>query len=176
MPHQHTTGGKTRLVGISKRGNSYPRRLIIDGARAAIGSLATEPTSLGRWVAALLTRVHGNVAVVALANKLTRIAGPSCAAPSRLRQCIGWRPRRNSRTVAQAKEVPQRLRADHPDGEAVVLDAISLRRSYIGTAPEIAAPSSSALSRPRRSSFGGCGRLRGSPVQTDNEGKGADTD
>lgn len=50
------------------------RRLIIHGARAVIGSLATKPTSLGRWVGALLTRVHGNVAVVALANKLTRIA------------------------------------------------------------------------------------------------------
>ena len=74
VPHQHTIGGKTRLLGISKRGNSYLRRLIIHGARAAIGSLATKPTSLGRWVGALLTRVHGNVAVVALATKLTRIA------------------------------------------------------------------------------------------------------
>ena len=62
-------------AGLPDRdGNSYLRRLIIHGARAAIGSLATKPTSLGRWVAALLTRVHGNVAVVALANKLTRIA------------------------------------------------------------------------------------------------------
>jgi transposase len=67
-------GGRTRLLGISKRGNSYLRRLIIHGARAVIGSLATKPTSLGRRVGALLTRVHGNVAVVALANKLTRIA------------------------------------------------------------------------------------------------------
>jgi len=74
VPHQYSTGGKTRLLGISKRGNSYLRRLIIHGARAVIGSLATKPTSLGRWVGALLTRVHGNVAVVALANKLTRIA------------------------------------------------------------------------------------------------------
>ena len=75
VPHQSSTGGKTRLLGISKRGNSYLRRLIIHGARAVIGSLATKSTTpLGRWVAALLTRVHGNVAVVALANKLTRIA------------------------------------------------------------------------------------------------------
>jgi transposase len=73
VPHHSSTGGKTRLLGISKRGNSYLRRLI-HGARAVIGSLATKPTSLGRWVGALLTRVHGNVAVVALANKLTRIA------------------------------------------------------------------------------------------------------
>jgi transposase len=74
VPHQHSTGGKTRLLGISKRGNSYLRRLLIHGARAAIGHLAKKPTPLGRWVADLLTRVHGNVAVVALANKLARIA------------------------------------------------------------------------------------------------------
>ena len=74
VPHQHSTGGKTRLLGISKRGNSYLRRLFIHGARAVIGSLAARPTPLGRWIAALLTRAHGNVAVVALANKLARIA------------------------------------------------------------------------------------------------------
>jgi transposase len=74
VPGQVTTGGKPRLVGISKRGNSYLRRLLIHGARAALPSLATSETPLGTWLQGLLRRTHQNAAVVALANKLARIA------------------------------------------------------------------------------------------------------
>jgi transposase len=74
VPRQVTTGGKPRLVGISKRGNSYLRRLLIHGARAALPSLATSETPLGTWLRGLLSRTHKNAAVVALANKLARIA------------------------------------------------------------------------------------------------------
>ena len=74
VPRQVTTGGKPRLVGITKRGNKYLRKLIIHGARSALPILANGPTPLGDWLRALLTRVHKNVAVVALANKLARIA------------------------------------------------------------------------------------------------------
>ncbi len=74
VPRQATTGGKPRLLGISKRGNSYLRKLLIHGARAALPHVAERDTALGRWAKALLARVHQNVAVVALANKLARIA------------------------------------------------------------------------------------------------------
>ena len=73
VPRQWTTGGKPRLMGISKRGNKYLRKLLIHGARAALPHLAERDTSLGRWAKGLLARVHPNVAVVALANKLARI-------------------------------------------------------------------------------------------------------
>jgi transposase len=74
VPRQSTTGGKPKLFGISKRGNKYLRKLLIHGARAALPHLAGRDTALGRWAKGLLARVHQNVAVVALANKLARIA------------------------------------------------------------------------------------------------------
>jgi transposase len=73
VPRQITTGGKPRLVGITKRGNKYLRKLIIHGARSALPTLATSATPLGGWLQGLLKRVHKNAAVVALANKLARI-------------------------------------------------------------------------------------------------------
>lgn len=74
VPRQITTGGKPRLVGITKRGNKYLRKLLIHGARSAMPTLAASGTPLGSWLRELLTRVHKNAAVVALANKLARIA------------------------------------------------------------------------------------------------------
>jgi transposase len=74
VPRQATTGGKPKLLGISKRGNAYLRTLLIHGARTALPGLAKSETPLGRWLKGLLTRVHRNVAIVALANKLSRIA------------------------------------------------------------------------------------------------------
>ena len=74
VPRQSTTGGKPKLFGISKRGNKYMRKLLIHGARAALPYISERDTALGRWAKGLLARVHQNVAVVALANKLARIA------------------------------------------------------------------------------------------------------
>jgi transposase len=74
VPRQATTGGKPRLLGISKRGNRYLRKQLIHGARSVLPYLAERDTPLGRWVKTLLARVHKNKAVVALANKLARIA------------------------------------------------------------------------------------------------------
>jgi transposase len=74
VPKQHTTGGRPKLLGISKRGNTYLRMLFIHGARAAMPSLSKGDTPLGAWLRALLARTHRNVALVALANKLARIA------------------------------------------------------------------------------------------------------
>jgi transposase len=73
VPKQMTTGGKPRLLGISKRGNVYLRKMLIHGARAALPSLAKSATPLGEWLRGLLSRAHMNTAVVALANKLARI-------------------------------------------------------------------------------------------------------
>ena len=73
VPRQATTGGKPRLLGISKRGNKYLRKLLIHGARAAMPSLARSGTALGAWLRGPLARAHPNIVVVALANKLARI-------------------------------------------------------------------------------------------------------
>jgi transposase len=73
VPRQITTGGKPRLVGITKRGNKYLRRLLIHGARSAMPGLAASATPLGDWLRGVMQRVHKNAAVVALANKLARI-------------------------------------------------------------------------------------------------------
>jgi len=74
VPRQFTTGGKPKLLGISKRGNKYLRKQLIHGARAALPHVAERDTPLGRWAKALMMRAHRNVAVVAFANKLARIA------------------------------------------------------------------------------------------------------
>ena len=74
VPRQFTTGGKPKLLGISKRGNKYLRRQLIHGARAALPYVAERDTPLGRWAKGLASRAHRNVAIVAFANKLARIA------------------------------------------------------------------------------------------------------
>lgn len=74
VPQQHSTGGKPRLLGISKRGNSYLRRLFVQGARSILLHADPARHAFGPWLTALRTRVHHNVAVIALANKLARIA------------------------------------------------------------------------------------------------------
>jgi transposase len=73
-PKQHSTGGKDRLLGISKRGDPYLRSLLVHGARAVIRTAKDKDDRLSQWVTRLVTRSHPNVAAVALANKTTRIA------------------------------------------------------------------------------------------------------
>jgi transposase len=74
VPRQFTTGGKPKLLGISKRGNKYLRKLLVHGARAALPHVAERDTPLGWWDKGLTSRAHPNVVVVAFANKLARIA------------------------------------------------------------------------------------------------------
>ena len=73
VPRQMTTGGKPKLLGITKRGNGYLRRMLIHGARAAMPHLARTQTATGSWLRRLIARAHPNVAVVALAAKMARI-------------------------------------------------------------------------------------------------------
>lgn len=74
VPRQHTTGGRPKLLGISKRGNAYLRTMFIHGARAALPTMAKAEDAIGCWLRGLLARSHRNVVVVALAAKLARIA------------------------------------------------------------------------------------------------------
>jgi len=74
VPRQATTGGKPRLLGITKRGNTYLRTLLIHGARAALPSLSASQSPMGEWLRGLIGRAHKNKVIVALAGKLARIA------------------------------------------------------------------------------------------------------
>jgi transposase len=73
-PREYSTGGKQRLLGISKRGNTYIRRLLIHGARACLIHLDKSRHRLGDWLVGLQARMHPNKVVVALANKMARMA------------------------------------------------------------------------------------------------------
>jgi transposase len=72
VPRQATTGGRPKLLGITKRGSKYLRKMLIQGARSAMPSLARSNTAVGSWLRALLARAHPNVVVVALAAKMAR--------------------------------------------------------------------------------------------------------
>jgi len=72
VPRQNSTGGKTRLGGISKRGDSYLRRLLINGAHAVL--LRSKAGKINPWLISLRARKHRLVVAVALANKTARIA------------------------------------------------------------------------------------------------------
>ena len=73
-PRQHSSGGKDRLLGISKRGDAYVRALLVHGARAMLRTAQTKEDPLSRWVTRLAARSHPNVACVAMANKTARMA------------------------------------------------------------------------------------------------------
>jgi transposase len=68
VPRQTGTGGRVRLLGISKRGDKYLRTLLIHGARAVL----THSKSSPEWLTELVKRRPKNVAVVAMANKMAR--------------------------------------------------------------------------------------------------------
>jgi transposase len=73
VPRQHSTGGKARLGGISKRGNTYLRCMFIHGARAVLLRVKYDTAGLGQWVHRLEQRMARNKVIVAIANKLARI-------------------------------------------------------------------------------------------------------
>jgi len=73
-PQQHSSGGKSRLGRISKRGDKYIRMLLVHGARAALKAAQNKEDGRSRWVKNLADRRNKNIATVALANKNARIA------------------------------------------------------------------------------------------------------
>ena len=74
VPRQYSTGGKQKLLGISKRGNRYLRRMLIHGARAVLFRIKYDTGGLGEWFRRLAQRAPRNKVVVAIANKLARMA------------------------------------------------------------------------------------------------------
>jgi transposase len=74
VPRECSTGGKQKLLGISKRGNAYLRRLFVQGARSVVQQRHKQAPGLSTWLAQLLARAHQNVVIVALANKMVRMA------------------------------------------------------------------------------------------------------
>jgi transposase len=91
VPRQDSSGGKTRLLGISKRGDAYLRTLLIHGARSAIVA-AQRWHKPNPWMAGLLARLHPNVAAVAVANKNARTAWALLAHEREFRLDYGPRP------------------------------------------------------------------------------------
>lgn len=75
-PQQQSTGGKTRLGGISKQGDRYIRRLLVVGATAVMRHSKDKATRLADWIRELLAKKPFRLVSVALANKLARIAWP----------------------------------------------------------------------------------------------------
>lgn len=74
VPKQHTTGDNPRLLGISKRGNTYLRTQLINGARAALRHIGDKDDKVSQWCRHCLSRMCFNKACVALANKMARMA------------------------------------------------------------------------------------------------------
>ena len=72
VPRQSGTGGRVKLLGISKRGDPYLRTLLIHGARAVLNHQSRAGRTLDPWMKELLSRRPKNVAIVALANKMAR--------------------------------------------------------------------------------------------------------
>lgn len=73
-PRQYSSGGKDRLLGISKRGDAYLRCLLVHGARSAMRTAKDKEDRLSRWIIDLQARRHANVVAVALASKMARMA------------------------------------------------------------------------------------------------------
>src|SRR5215831_912593 len=74
VPRQHSTGGKPLLLGISKRGDRYLRKLLIHGARSVVRTVEGKQDGRSRWLQGLIVRRGKNRAGVAQANKTARIA------------------------------------------------------------------------------------------------------
>ena len=74
VPRQQSSGDRPCLLGISKRGDRYVRSLVVHGARSVVIHAKNKTDSLSRWINRLVAQRSFNKAVVALANKLVRIA------------------------------------------------------------------------------------------------------
>ena len=73
VPREHSSGGKQRLSGITKRGNRYLRRLLIQGAWSVVRNADKSDDRMSRWARQLIERRGKHKAVVAVANKMARI-------------------------------------------------------------------------------------------------------
>ena len=85
VPRQYSSGGKIQLLGITKRGDKDVRSLVVHGARAVVSRVEGKTDRLSRWIQALVARRGIHRAIVALANKLVRIAWVILARSERYR-------------------------------------------------------------------------------------------
>jgi transposase len=74
VPQQHTTGGKPKLLGITKFDDKELRTLLVHGARSVVNQAHKKDEPLSFWITQLVARKGKNKATVALANKMARIA------------------------------------------------------------------------------------------------------
>jgi transposase len=74
VPGEHSTGGKQKLTGTSRRGNKYLRKLFVQGAHSVLLQRTKQTSALSMWLADLVSRKRKQVATVALANKMARMA------------------------------------------------------------------------------------------------------
>jgi transposase len=74
VPKQHSTGGKPTLMGISKRGDSYLRTLLVHGGRSVVRAAHQHQDKRNRWINDIKQRRGENISTVAVANKNARIA------------------------------------------------------------------------------------------------------
>jgi len=88
IPKQYSTGGKAKLLGISKRGNRYLRTMFIHGARSLVLRVNRERCPLGSWISSLEARAHRNVVIVAMAHKLARITWAVLSSGERYRPAL----------------------------------------------------------------------------------------
>jgi transposase len=86
VPRQHATGGKTTLLGMTKRGNGYLRTLLIHGARAVLRVVDRKTDTRSRWLQGVKARRGMNCASVAQANKTARVAWALLAKGDRYRR------------------------------------------------------------------------------------------
>jgi len=73
VPRQRSSGGRARILGISKRGDRYIRTLMIHGARSVLARAQSKTDARSRWIGRRWERRHPNVVAVALANKNARV-------------------------------------------------------------------------------------------------------
>ena len=103
VPRQVTTGGRPKLLGITKRGSKYLRKMLIQGARAALPTLKAGDTPVGAWLRGLLARAH-------LQHGRRRPGGQDgphrmgAAAPrGYLQGCRPWRPETGSAGASERR-------------------------------------------------------------------------
>ncbi len=94
VPGEHSTGGKQKLTGTGRRGNKYLRKLFLQGAHAVLQCRTKQDPVLSAWLDRLATRKRPQVAAVALANKMARIAWAV------LRKGEAYRPQLKAQTAA----------------------------------------------------------------------------
>jgi len=73
VPRQASSGGKQKLLGISKRGDGYLRKLLVHGARSVVSRCENKEGNLNQWLRDLRKKKHINIAIVAMANKNARV-------------------------------------------------------------------------------------------------------